>query len=132
MLKNKKDLLLLLGRVLLSAIFLFSAYSKMINIPDTVAYMESAGLGGGVVLAWVAALIELLGGLMLLLGLCADKAALVLAVYLLVVSCFFHLEITEGTQTFHLLKNLAIIGGLLNVVASGGGSYTLKKHGCCN
>ena len=127
MLKSKKDHFILLARVLLSAIFLFSAFSKFSNIPDTVAYMQAAGLGGGALLAWVAALVEGLAALALLTGFYADRAAFVLVLYLLPVTYFFHFEPGEGMQTFHLLKNLAIMGGLLQVTACGGGRYAFRS-----
>src|SRR3989338_6868236 len=105
MFSSKREELLLLARVLLSLVFLFSPYTKLSNMPDAVAYIQTAGLPAETMLAWVAAFIELAGGLMLLLGFHAKAAAAGLAVYLLIVSYFFHINVSDGTQTFHLLKN---------------------------
>jgi len=117
-----------IGRILLSIIFLGSAATKIADPSGTQAYMAAFGLPmTGVLLAGAIAT-EVIGGLALLLGLKARRAALVLTGFLTVATFVFHTNLGDQQQLLHFLKNLAIIGGLVLVMAEGTGPLSLGRQ----
>ena len=117
------DLLALAGRLLLSGIFLASAFGKITNFEGTAAYMEAHGLPWALLFCAAAAAIEALGGISLLLGFQARWGCASLAVFLVAATVVFH---HGPDQRIHLLKNLAILGGLFQVMAFGPGAMSLE------
>lgn len=120
------------GRVLLATIFVFSAIGKLLAPAATMGYIEAMGLpfaGAGLAAAIA---VELGGGLLLALGYKTRLVALALAAFSLVTGLIFHSAIGDQNQLIHLLKNLAMAGGLLQVAAFGAGAYSLDakaSHG---
>jgi len=123
--EKKKDALKLLGRVLLSTIFILAGYGKIVGFGGTVAYAAAFNVPFPEVAIILAIVFELLGGLMLLVGFQTRWTALALAVFTLLVSGVFHANFAEQTEVTMLLKNLAIAGGLLYVKAGGAGRYSV-------
>jgi putative oxidoreductase len=126
------DWVSLVGRLALAALFLWSGYGKLVSIDGNVAYMQAVGLPAAGLLIWVALLVELLGGAMLLTGWRARWAAAVLALFTVVATFLFHAYWNAPAdqalnQQIHFMKNIAIIGGLLVVVAHGAGRYALGR-----
>jgi len=117
------DILAMVGRLLLSAIFLASAFGKITNFEATIRYMESNGLPMATALCAAAVLVEVLGGVSLLLGFQTRLGALGLAVFVVAATWIFH---RGPEQRIHLLKNAAILGGLLQVAAFGSGAMSLE------
>ena len=116
------------GRVLLSLVFLGSAATKIADPAGTQAYMAAYGLPmTGVLLAGAIAT-ELLGGVALFLGLKVRWVAVVLAGFLLSATLIFHTSLGDQQQLLHFLKNLSILGGLVLVVNTGAGPYSLDRH----
>jgi putative oxidoreductase len=116
------------GRVLLSLVFLGSAATKIADPAGTQAYMAAYGLPmTGVLLAGAIAT-ELLGGVALFLGLKVRWVAVVLAGFLLSATLVFHTNLGDQQQLLHFLKNLSILGGLVLVVYTGAGPYSLHRH----
>jgi putative oxidoreductase len=121
------------GRVLLSAIFILSGLMKFIHWNETAGYMASQGMPAVPFFLFLAAAIELLGGLSLLLGFKARAGAALLALYLIPVTLVFHrfwdFQGMDGQQQFiQFMKNLAIMGGLWTVAAFGPGSVSLDAR----
>lgn len=115
----------LVGRVLMAAIFLISAFGKLAAPTGTIGYIASVGLPAPT-LAYAAALAaELGGGLLLVLGYRTRFVAAALAVFSVVSAVFFHSALADQNQMFHFLKNIAMAGGLLQFVAFGAGSLSL-------
>ena len=114
-----------LGRVLLAALFLMSGLSKLGSAEATTAYIASAGLPLPGVAYVVTVIVEIGGGLLLLLGLQARLAAAVLAVFTVAAAVFFHNNFGDQNQMIHFIKNFAIAGGLLQVAAWGAGQWSL-------
>jgi putative oxidoreductase len=71
---------------------------------------------------------ELLGGVALFLGLKVRWVAVVLAGFLLGATLVFHTNLGDQQQLLHFLKNLSILGGLVLVVYTGAGPYSLHRH----
>jgi putative oxidoreductase len=122
-----RDLVATGGRVLLAAIFVASGAGKLADPAGTAAYIASAGLPLPILGAWAAIAVELLGGIALILGLRVRAVAALLAVFSLVTAVFFHAQFADQNQMIHFLKNLGLAGGLLQVVAFGGGRFSLDR-----
>jgi putative oxidoreductase len=128
---NTDDILALAGRLLLASIFIFlaSAFGKITNFDATVQYMETHGLPSAPLLCAAAVAVEALGGVALILGYHARWGAGALALFLLTATWIFHTGHTGPDQRIHLLKNLAILGGLLQVMAFGPGAMSFEGRG---
>jgi putative oxidoreductase len=118
----------LVGRVLLAAIFVLSGVGKIFAPEATQGYIAHAGLPFPQLAFLGAVLIEVAGGLLLAVGYKTRLAAIVLAVFSVATALIFHGAIGDQNQFIHLLKNLAIAGGLLQVVAFGAGPFSLDAR----
>ena len=125
-----QDTLALVGRILLAWLFVPAGFGKIAGFSGAVGYATSVGLPLPEVGVAVGLLIELVGGLMLLVGFMARPAAVLLAFFTLVASFFFHaywsLPADQAMmQQLMFNKNLAISGGLLAFAAFGAGRWSL-------
>jgi putative oxidoreductase len=125
-----QDTLALIGRLVLAWFFVPAGWGKIAGFAGTVAYATSAGLPLPQVGVAVGLLIELLGGLMLLVGFRTRWAALALALFTAVAAFFFHNywalpEAQQMMQKLNFTKNLAIAAGLLAFAAFGPGRFSL-------
>jgi putative oxidoreductase len=114
-----------LGRVGLALIFVLSGIGKVAAPDATVAYVTAAGLPFPHLALWVAAAVEIVGGVALALGFQARIAAVALAGFSIVAAIFFHADFADQNQMIHFMKNIAIAGGLLQVAVFGAGSVSL-------
>lgn len=122
--------LALIGRLLMAWLFIPAGFGKIAGYSGSVAYAASAGLPLPEVGVAVGMAIELLGGIMLLVGFMTRPAALLLALFTLVASFFFHaywsLPADQAMmQQLLFNKNMAIVGGLLAFAAFGPGSWSI-------
>jgi putative oxidoreductase len=119
------DVVAVVGRVLIAAIFLLSGLSKLAAPSYTVGYIASAGLP----LPWlgytIAVAVEIGGGLALIIGYQARVAAALLAAFSIAAALAFHNQFADQNQFIHFFKNVAMAGGLLQVVAFGAGRFSL-------
>jgi putative oxidoreductase len=125
--------LVMLGRVLLSIIFLLSGLGKIMDWNGTAQIMASQGLPLIPLLLAGAIVTELAGGLSVLLGWKARWGALLLFLYLIPTTLIFHdfwaFSGTEmQTQLVNFLKNLSIMGGLLLVAAYDGAALVADRE----
>lgn len=118
----------LAGRVLLSAIFILSGLSKVSAPAGMIGYIESVGLPFPALALTLAILIELVGGIALVLGYRTRLVAAGLALFSVVTALTFHNQLGDQNQFIHFFKNLAMAGGLLQVVAFGGGRFSLDAR----
>lgn len=118
----------LVGRILLAAIFVLSGFGKLFAPEATQGYIAHAGLPFPQLAYLAAVVIEIGGGVLLAVGYKTRLAAMVLAVFTLAAGLIFHNAIGDQNQLIHLLKNLAIAGGLLQVVAFGAGALSLDAR----
>ena len=123
-----KGYTLLVGRVLIAVLFLVAGWGKLTGFAGTVGYVASGGFPMPEVFAVLTIIIELGGGLMLLLGFHSRIAAKALIVFTVIATAVYHNVFVDATQQVMLLKNLAIIGGLLYVTAFGPGCLSLNKN----
>jgi putative oxidoreductase len=120
----------LMGRLLLAALFLPAGLSKLSGFEGTVGYIGSVGLPFASVAAAAAVAVEILGSVALIVGFQTRIAAAVLAVFTLVASVFFHAFWGAAPeqafmQQLLFFKNVGVMGGLLLLVSSGAGAWSL-------
>ena len=119
------------GRILLSAIFILAGIGKITGWAGSAAYMAAHGMPLVPLFLVGAIVIELLGGLALLLGWNARLVAGIMFLYLIPVTIIFHNFWAAAPGMEHMMqltnfeKNLSIMGGLLMVFSLGGGRYSL-------
>ncbi|HTK57671.1 MAG TPA: DoxX family protein [Sphingomicrobium sp.] len=126
--KSSSDRLAIAGRVMIAAIFILSGASKLADPAGTIGYIASAGLPLPQLAFAGAATIELLGGLALVLGYRTRLVALALAIFSILAALSFHSALADQNQFIHFFKNIAMAGGLLQVVAFGGGRFSLDAR----
>lgn len=110
----------LVGRALIGVLFLLAGYAKLTGdggVGGFAGGLEGMGLPLAALLAWVVVAIEILGGAALILGYRVGLAAASLAVFSLLTVVVVHNNMEDPM----LFKNLAIMGGLLYVLAYGPG-----------
>ena len=117
------DVLALVGRLFVAIIFLASAFGKITNFDGTLQFMEAHGMPAVNLLCIAAIAVESLGAVAVILGYKTRWGASGLAVFLVAATAIFH---TGVDQRIQLLKNLAILGGLLNLVSHGPGAISLE------
>ena len=115
-----------LGRVLLSALFLIEGLGKISMQEDVVMYMEDYGVPG--MLFMPAIILEILFPLFLIIGYKTKWAASIMALFTFAVAIIFHTDFSEGMQMIFFLKDLAIAGGFMIVVAYGPGKISLDYY----
>lgn len=107
---------------------MISGASKLAAPAATIGYIEAVGLPLPQVALAVAILAELAGGLLLIAGYRVRLVAAGLALFSLVTAFGFHADFADQNQFIHFLKNLAIAGGLVQLVAFGGGRLSLDAR----
>ena len=122
------DAVALAGRVFLSAIFVISGASKLAAPAATIGYIESAGLPLAPFGFVLAVIVEVLGGVALIAGYRTRLVAAGLAAFTLATALAFHGNLADQNQFIHFFKNVAMIGGLLQVVAFGAGRFSLEAR----
>jgi putative oxidoreductase len=114
------------GRVFLATIFFMSGLTKITSYTGTQGYMEAMGVPG-MLLPLVIAL-EVIGGLAIILGWKTKLVAFALAVFSFVSALLFHADFSDQMQMGMFMKNVAIAGGFLMLVAQGPGAYALDNR----
>jgi putative oxidoreductase len=123
---------LLVGRILLAHIFVLSGYGKIIGFAGTAGYMAKYGMPMVEPLLVATIAIELIGGLMLVVGWKARWAALAIFLFIIPATLIFHAfwavpQEQVMMQTIQFQKNLAIMGGMLFVYFCGPGRFSLDR-----
>jgi putative oxidoreductase len=121
-----------LARFLVALIFIISGAGKIFGFAQTAAMMEGVGFPVPSLFLVGAILLELVGGVLLLVGYKTGWASLALIVFLIPATLIFHAaNLADPAQTqmqmIQVLKNLAILGALLKFAADGAGTYALEK-----
>jgi putative oxidoreductase len=129
---NARDVAALIGRILIALMYIPAGWSKIGGFAGTSGYIASRGLPLPDVGAAIAIVVELVGGILLLIGWKTRWTALALAAFTLVATFFFHNFWAYPAdqafmQTLLFDKNIAIVGGLLLAYAFGPGRYSVDK-----
>lgn len=138
---SANDILVLVGRVLLAAMFILAGYPKLMDPAGTAGMIAGAGLPAATALAYLAGLFELVAGLFILVGFQTRITAVLLAGFCIFTALVFHSgsinvpdfpEGANGLLTMFnglmMMKNLTIAGGFLVLAAFGAGAYSLDAR----
>ena len=115
-----------IGRVLLSILFLIEGLGKISIQEDVIMYMEDYGVPG--ILFVPAINLEILFPLFLIVGYKTKWAASIMALFTFTVAMIFHTDFNEGMQMIFFLKDIAIAGGFMIIVAYGPGKISLDHY----
>ena len=130
---NTQGIPVVIARVLLALMFVLGGIGKLTGLEGTAGYIASKGLPLPMVLAVGTGLLELVAGVLLIIGWQARWAALALAAFTVLASVIFHNfwampAAQQMTQQLMFMKNLAVTGGLLLVFAFGAGALSLDAR----
>jgi putative oxidoreductase len=117
-----------LGRLLLVAIFFLSGSGKVANPSGTIAFIGSTGAPLPMVGYALSVAIELGVSALFLIGYKTRTAAAVLALFCVATALLFHSKFADEIQMINFMKNIAMAGGFLQVIALGAGPFTLDAR----
>ena len=121
---------LLVGRLLIGALFLVAGIRKLMGPAAAAGYFTKLGFPAADLLVWVAIAVELGGGALLVLGWQTRRVAWLLIAFTAIATFmahrFWQFDAAQyANQLNHFLKNAALVGGLLYVVVFGAGTVSL-------
>ena len=127
---GSQDLLLLVARILIGAIFVQSGFGKLMNLGGFAGNLGSQGLPAPMLLATLGACVEFFGGLAVVLGAWTRLAAAAVIVFTVMATLIAHRywavpPEAAGMQRIQFMKNVAIIGGYFGLIASGAGRFSV-------
>ena len=123
---TQQNLAELLGRVLIAAIFLVAGLGKISGYAATQGYMASMGVPGALLPLVIA--LEVGGAVAIIVGWRTRLVAFLLAGFSVVSALIFHSALGDATQFILFMKNLAMAGGFLFLVAHGAGDWSLDAR----
>jgi putative oxidoreductase len=115
----------LVGRILMSIIFILGGIEKLSGFSGTAGYMAHEGLPIPVLATIVAIVVELGGGILVLVGFQTRWAGLLLAVWCIATALVAHTNFGDANQMIHFMKNVTMAGGFLQLFAFGGGAFSV-------
>lgn len=116
----------LLGRILLSTLFLMSGLGKIAAYSVTAGYMASQGVPG--VLLPLVILTEVGGAIAIITGWHTRIVAILMAGFTVLAALMFHSHFGDQNQMIHFMKNLSIAGAFLMLAVNGAGRYSLDAR----
>ena len=116
----------LIGRILISALFLNSAYNKLFSIDGTMSWMEGYGVPGFLIFPVIA--LEVILPLFVIIGYNARISAALLSFFCIATAFLFHLDFADQMQKIQFLKNIALSGGFLFIVANGTKDWSVDRE----
>ena len=115
----------LIGRILISALFLLNGIFKISNYEGTIGWMESFGIPGMFIVP--AIILEIAGPVLIVIGYKTKFAAGLLSLFCITTAFIFHNDFTDQMQFTSFLKNIALAGGFLFIVINGTKDFSLDK-----
>jgi len=119
---------ILVGRILLSIMFIVAGYGKLTAIAGTAGWFASIGLPVPTVTAVVVGLVELVGGIAILVGYQTRIGALILAAFTVAATLIAHTDLADQVQQLFFMKNLSVTGGFLVLAAAGAGALSIDAR----
>ena len=119
------NILDLVARILISALFLLNGVFKISNYDETVGWMESFGIPG--IFLMPAIILEIVGPILIILGYKAKIAAGLLSLFCIATAVIFHNDFSDQMQLGSFLKNIALAGGFLFIFINGTKDFSLDR-----
>ena len=119
------NILDLVARILISALFLLNGIFKISNYDGTVGWMEGFGIPG--ILLIPAIILEIVGPVLIILGYKAKIAAGFLSLFCIATAVIFHNDFSDQMQLGSFLKNIALAGGFLFIFMNGTKDFSLDR-----
>ena len=119
------NILDLVARILISALFLLNGIFKISNYDGTVGWMEGFGIPG--ILIIPAIILEIVGPILIILGYKAKIAASLLSLFCIATAVIFHYDFSDQMQLGSFLKNIALAGGFLFIFINGTKDFSLDR-----
>lgn len=123
----QNSVVVLLGRVFLAAIFIMAGFGKLSDIAGTAGYFASMNLPVPNITAVVVAVVELLGGIAVLVGFKTRIAAWLLAIFCVASAFVAHMNWADMGQLINFQKNISMAGGFLVLAAFGPGALSIDR-----
>ena len=114
-----------LARIFIALIFVMSGVNKIPNYDNVAGWMDAMGVSG--TLLPLVIVLEVLGGVAIMIGYKTRIVALLFAGFCLLSAVIFHSNFADQNDMIHFMKNISIAGGFLILVKHGAGSYALDK-----
>ena len=114
-----------IGRLLFSALFLLSAYNKILSIDGTMGWMEGFSIPGFFLYPTI--ILEIILPLFIIVGYNARLSAGLLSIFCIATDFIFHYDFADQMQTIAFLKNLGLAGGFLFIVANGTKEWSIDR-----
>ena len=124
---KQTDTIALIGRIFIAVLFLLSGLGKLAAPAATQAYISAMGLPMPVLAYFGSMAVELIGSVLLIVGFRVRAVAVGMAAFTLLTAVFFHRNFADQNQMIHFFKNIALVGGLLQVAAFGAGRFALDR-----
>ena len=115
----------LIGRILISALFLLNGIFKISNYDGTIGWMESFGMPG--ILVIPAIILEIAGPVLIIIGYKTKLAAGLLSLFCIATAFIFHNDFANQMQLTSFLKNIALAGGFLILFVNGAKGFSLDN-----
>ena len=119
------NILDLVARILISALFLLNGIFKISNYDGTVGWMEGFGIPG--ILLIPAIILEIVGPILIIIGYKVKIAAGLLSIFCIATAVIFHNDFSDQMQLGSFLKNIALAGGFLFIFINGTKDFSLDK-----
>ena len=119
---------LLLGRILLSVIFIVSGFGKLTGAAGFAGYLTALGFPAPLAMAYLVGLFELLAGIAVLVGYQTRIAGYLLAAFCVATALLAHSNFADQAQMINFMKNLGLAGGFLVLAGAGAGAYSLDAR----
>ena len=113
-----------IGRLLISVLFLLSAYNKIFSIDGTMSWMEGFGIPGFLLYPTIA--LEIILPLFIIIGYKARLSAGLLAIFCVVTAFIFHYDFVDQMQIISFFKNISLAGGFLFIVVNGTKEWSVE------
>ena len=116
----------LIGRIFISALFLISAYNKIFNLEGSMSWMEGFGVPSFLIFPAIA--LEIILPVLVIIGYQARLAAGILSIFCILTAFVFHFDFSNQSQLISFLKNIGLAGGFLFILAHGTKEWSVDRE----
>ena len=116
----------LIGRILISGLFLLNGIFKINNYDGTIEWMEGFGMPG--ILVVPAIILEVAGPVLIIIGYKTKLAAGLLSLFCIATAIIFHNDFSNQMQFTSFLKNIALAGGFLILFVNGAKDLSIDNN----